>query len=380
MPKRGENIYKRKDGRWEGRFIKGYDLSGKARYGYVYAHSYSDVKIKLNQEKITLLTSPDSVGKILYRDLISAWLSSMKINVKESTYARYYQLAHNHIIPWLGKYLIDRITNQTIDEYVAHLIGRGRKDGKGGLSSKTISDIISLVKRSFDYALLNGYRVICNLSKLTIKKTRKEMRVLSRSEQERLAHVLTMDIDLTKFGILICLYTGIRIGELCALKWEHFDFENEVIKIRQTMLRIQNVHENCERKTKLIISNPKSNSSIRDIPIPKIILFYAKQFAGTSSAFILTGTCDKFIEPRTIQNRFYNYIRICEIEKANFHSLRHTFATRCVEIGFDTKSLSEILGHANVNITLDRYVHSSLELKRDNMAKLDASMLLSPST
>lgn len=117
MAKRGENIYKRKDGRWEGRFIKGYDLSGKAQYGYMYAHSYADVKEKLNQKRGGSLLQCGNSERIVYQDLITAWLNSLQINIKESTYARYYHLAHSHIIPRLGKYKVDRITNRTIEEY-----------------------------------------------------------------------------------------------------------------------------------------------------------------------------------------------------------------------------------------------------------------------
>lgn len=379
MAKRGENIYKRKDGRWEGRFIKGYDLSGKAQYGYVYAHSYADVKEKLNQKRGGSLLQCGNSERIVYQDLITAWLNSLQINIKESTYARYYHLAHSHIIPRLGKYKVDRITNRTIEEYIAFLMQNGRIDGSGGLSQKTVSDIFLLIKRSMEYALQSGYRTSCNLTKMSIKIPKKESRVLSQPEQEKLLCHLTADTDRTKLGILICLYTGIRIGELCALKWEHFNFEIGILMIRQTMLRIQDINSNSKNKTKLIITQPKSTCSVRDIPIPNFLLFYIKQFVGSSSDFILTGANDKFIEPRTMQNRFHTCTKTCGIRQANFHSLRHTFATRCVEIGFETKSLSEILGHANVNITLNRYVHSSLDLKRNNMAKLDALVYSSPS-
>ena len=379
MAKRGENIYKRKDGRWEGRFIKGYDLSGKAQYGYVYAHTYSNVKEKLYQKKGVRSQLTDNSAKILYRDLIIAWLNALQINIKESTYARYYHLIHSHIIPWLGKYQLELITNHIIEEYIAYLVQDGRINGLGGLSQKTASDIFSLIKRSMDYAIQNGYRVNCNLTKMTIKKTKKETRVLSQQEQEKLLFYLTSDMDRTKLGILICLYTGIRIGELCALKWEHFNFEVGILTIKQTMLRIQNVHNSSGDKTKIIITKPKSSCSIRDIPIPNFLLLHMRQFVGLPTDYILTGMNDKYVEPRTMQNRFYSCTKKCGIEDANFHSLRHTFATRCVELGFDVKSFSEILGHANVNITLDRYVHSSLDLKRNNMAKLDAVFQSLPS-
>ena len=135
------------------------------------------------------------------------------------------------------------------------------------------------------------------------------------------------------------------------------------------MQRIQDLSNGSIAKTKIIITEPKSQCSIRDIPLPTFIIDIAKQFASKPKTFILTGT-DRYIEPRTMQNRFKKYIKESGINDANFHALRHTFATRCIEVGFEIKSLSEILGHANVNITLNRYVHSSFELKHSNMNKL----------
>lgn len=170
-------------------------------------------------------------------------------------------------------------------------------------------------------------------------------------------------------GVLLSLYTGIRVGELCALQWEDFDLAHSKLKIRKTMQRIQDLGNGSVSKTKIVITEPKSQCSIREIPLPLFIVDVAKKFASNPKAYILTGT-DRYIEPRTMQNRFKSYVKECNVEPANFHVLRHTFATRCVEVGFEVKSLSEVLGHANVNITLNRYVHSSFELKHSNMNKL----------
>lgn len=123
-------------------------------------------------------------------------------------------------------------------------------------------------------------------------------------------------------------------------------------------------------KTKIVITEPKSKCSVRDIPLPPFLVDMARQFSAPPQAFVLTGDINRFVEPRTMQNRFKTYVETSGIGNANFHALRHTFATRCVEVGFEIKSLSEILGHANVNITLNRYVHSSFELKCSNMNKL----------
>ncbi len=196
------------------------------------------------------------------------------------------------------------------------------------------------------------------------------MRVLTPSEEEVLIRVLLDNMDLYKFGVMLSLYTGIRIGELCALQWENLCLSSATLKVRKTMQRIQDKSTEAISKTKVIITEPKSQCSIRDIPLPAFVLDLARQFESSPKAFVLSGDKCRYIEPRTMQNHFKQYIRDSGIDDANFHTTRHTFATRCVEVGFDIKTLSEILGHANVNITLNRYVHSSFDLKCSNMSKL----------
>lgn len=372
MSKRGENIYKRKDGRWEGRYIRFYDGAGKAKYGYVYARTYNDVKRKL-LEKQCLFPNQNNeqvTRGLIYEDVLSLWLQSSRINVKESTYARYNHLIESHIRPALGKFQLSKMSTQLIEGYVQHLLDCGRIDGKGALSPKTVADVLTIIKGTMEYARFNNMNLICNLSKIGIKKRDKEIRVLSLSEQESLVNTLMNEVDTCKFGVLLSLYTGIRIGELCALRWENLSMDTGTLKVRETLQRIQETNAAAKSKTKVIITEPKSQSSIRDIPLPECILEVAKHFACSSNAFVLTGDNIRYMEPRTMQNRFKSYIEKSGIYNANFHALRHTFATRCVELGFEIKSLSEILGHANVNITLNRYVHSSYELKQDNMKKL----------
>lgn len=259
--------------------------------------------------------------------------------------------------------------NQCIEIFIEQQLTDGRLDNSGGLSPKTVTDILTIIKSTIEYARYKELPVICNLSKLSIKKKEKEMRVFTPSEQESLIGTLTNDMDHSKFGVLLSLYTGIRVGELCALQWEDFDLAHSKLKIRKTMQRIQDLGNGSVSKTKIVITEPKSQCSIREIPLPLFIVDVAKKFASNPKAYILTGT-DRYIEPRTMQNRFKSYVKECNVEPANFHVLRHTFATRCVEVGFEVKSLSEVLGHANVNITLNRYVHSSFELKHSNMNKL----------
>lgn len=177
-------------------------------------------------------------------------------------------------------------------------------------------------------------------------------------------------------GILISLFTGLRIGELCALTWENISIENENIHVNRTLQRIQivNADEQSSSKTQIIITSPKSVCSIRTIPLPKSIISVLQKIE-VKEGYLLTGNIEKYVEPRSMQYHFKKVLSKCGIEIVNFHVLRHTFATRCIELGFDVKTLSELLGHSNVNITMSRYVHPSFELKKENMQRL--SQLLS---
>lgn len=372
MSRRGENIYKRKDGRWEGRYIKSYTADNKAKYGYVYGKTYSEVKEKLICAKAipSRNISDHKTKTISLSEILTLWLLSVQRNVKEATYARYHHLVEAHIRPELGAYTVDRITPTIIENYINELLAHGRLDGKGGLSSKTATEILTIIKTAIDHAQYLGYGVSLPLSKINIKKKENHIRVLSASEQQQLERVLLTNVDTVKFGILLSLYTGIRLGELCALRWECVDLNLGVIKVQQTMQRIQNMDPAKEKRIKIVFTDPKTQTSSRTIPLPTAMLLLANSFQSSPNSFVLTGSSERYIEPRTMQNHFKRIIQESGIPDVNYHALRHTFATRCVEVGFEIKTLSEILGHATVNITLNRYVHSSFELKRQNMNKL----------
>ena len=195
------------------------------------------------------------------------------------------------------------------------------------------------------------------------------MRILSRTEQDKLCRYLYSELDACNIGILVCLFTGLRIGEICALRWEDVSFSDHTIHEHRTVQRIQD-RTNSEHKTKIIVTAPKSACSIRTIPVPDNLLALLASYKTSSTGYILTNNDGELLEPRTMQNHFKKALRKSSINSANYHSLRHTFATRCIELGFDVKSLSEILGHASVNITMNRYVHPSMELKKENMQRL----------
>lgn len=355
MPRKGENIYKRKDGRWEGRYIRSYDSEHKAKYAYVYGKTYSEVKRKLTEQRGNVQkVQPTKNKSSTYGELLDCWLHSMQLNTKESTQARYTHLIKTHIKPHLGAVQLSQLTTDVIEIFIEQQLTDGRLDNSGGLSPKTVTDILTIIKSTIEYARYKELPVICNLSKLSIKKKEKEMRVFTPSEQESLIGTLTNDMDHSKFGVLLSLYTGIRVGELCALQWEDFDLAHSKLKIRKTMQRIQDLGNGSVSKTKIVITEPKSQCSIREIPLPLFIVDVAKKFASNPKAYILTGT-DQYIEPRTMQNRFKSYVKECNVEPANFHVLRHTFATRCVEVdlnayGASSKDFDDILNIMLINL------------------------------
>ena len=306
------------------------------------------------------------------RELAEKWLETVRFQVKESTYVKYWNLLYSYIIPELGRLEWPALNRETIELFCGRMRSAGGQK-HNGLSAKTVTDIMSVLRRIFYYAADHGEVMPFNISSITVKKEQKEMKVLTRNEQDRLYRYLCVNRSERNLGILICMFTGLRLGEICALKWEDISFSEQTIFVHRTMQRIQ-TKEDPSRKTKIIITSPKSGSSVRKIPIPKELNKILYACRGNRKGYILTGREDVYVEPRTMERHFAKVLEMAGVERVNFHALRHTFATRCVEMEFDVKSLSEILGHANVNITLNRYVHPTMELKRKNMQKLSVLM------
>ena len=246
----------------------------------------------------------------------------------------------------------------------------GRKDGGGGLSPKTVRDVIIVLKAVFGYAH-NEYGFADPTENIRLPRIDKgcgEQTVFERTERIKLEYHLMHNQSKTNMGILLCLYTGLRIGELCALKWHDIDLANGQVSVTKTIQRISS----DDGTTELAVGSPKSVSSVRDVPIPEFICKELLNFKGISNTYILSG-CGTPVEPRTMQNRFKAVLKQCGLPDRNFHSLRHTYATMCIEKGFDPKALSELLGHADVSITMNRYVHSSAEMKKRYVSRLDLS-------
>ena len=375
MAKKGENIYKRKDGRWEGRYIKARSENGKAVYGSVYASSYHEVKKKRNQAIANIesvpsvsskkkdISSPDSFGK-----LSSAWLNSIQMQIKESTYTKYNNTLQSYILPEFANTLLHDVTSSRIQNFCDELLTHGGVSGEG-LSPKTVSDILSIIRSILRYSQIHGYHPSSIGKEVQVRQTPPNTVIIPRSAQEILCRYLYSHMSERSIGILLCLFTGMRVGEICALKWEDFSFEERVVHVHQTMQRLQ-IRNAGAQKTMILVTSPKSKCSIRTIPIPNSLLQMIQHEFPNRQGYVLAAMDEKFVEPRTMQNYFRYIQKQCGLTPVNFHVLRHTFATRCIELGFDVKSLSEILGHASVNITMNRYVHPSMELKQQNMQKL----------
>ncbi|MBQ8599969.1 MAG: site-specific integrase [Clostridia bacterium] len=364
MPRRGECIYKRKDGRWEARYVREIGPDGKKKYGSVYAESYRAVKEKQQYFLLSPIRQQHHSAQFRVTELLARWLNHVQFQVKKSTYCKYEGLCRNHIQPEIGSVPLALVSREMIERFAEKQRVGGRLRG-GTLSVKTVNDILIVLGLSFDFAEEEYGLSMPKVSFL--REEKKEARVLSREEQERLTAELLTDMDLFKFGALLALHTGLRIGELCALLWE--DMTETYIVVNKTMQRLSK----AEGKTEVIIDSPKSKTSRRIVPLPSFLFPYIERFRQ-SGGYVIHAPKSVHSEPRTVQQKFREITRRLGLEEVTFHTLRHTFATRCVEVGFDIKTLSEILGHADVKTTLNRYVHSSFELKQRNMEKLSLSV------
>lgn len=263
--------------------------------------------------------------------------------------------ADKHILTEFGDMRYDDLTVQMLHNFIESKL-------KIGLSAKYVSDIIIVFKSMTKY-ISRVHRFRNPIADVVLPKTeKKEMNLFSDIQQKKLCDYLLTNTDNTSIGVLLSLYTRLRIGEICGLKWNDIDLEKSILTVRKTVQRIRtSIHE-----TKLIVDTPKSRTSQRSIPIPEFLMDILCKLRKCDDFYILSGS-KKIIEPRTMQRRFKTMLKKAGLPSINYHSLRHMFATNCIQLGFDVKTLSEILGHASVETTLNRYVHSSMECKTQCM-------------
>ena len=375
MPRRGENIRKRKDGRWEARCIAGRTPEGEAIYQSVYGRSYAEAKEKKRAfqpdkepKKTVVVFSLQGVPADM---LCREWLDDV-IGIKSSSYGTYYELIETHILPYFQNTGTNQLDCDAVNDFIRDKCERGRIDETGGLSDKYVRDMALLLLQIISYGERKGYIKGFDYASVQLPKTKNsEKPVLSSTEHDRLVAYALANIDADTVGILLALFTGIRLGELSALTWKSLDLETGVLYVRKTLQRIKNADRNATSKTRIIIDTPKSACSLRSIPLPDFLLQILKPMKGSQEPdwYVLSGMW-KYVEPRAFQKRYKRTMELAGVAYVNFHTLRHTFATRAIERGFDVKNLSEILGHSSVRFTLDTYVHGSIEQKKQCIEKM----------
>lgn len=365
MSKRGENIYKRKDGRWEGRILIHAPDSKRIS---VYGKTYREVRDRMQEKKLLpgIVHCPKRVS-----EAAEVWLASRERLLKPSSVAKYRNLVQRHILPLLGKLRICDLDRNTVSGFVRAL-SCGQTGSGVQLTRKTVRDVLMILEKSVRFAGELSFSVEKNeLSGKT--GGGKRITVLSEQEQKRLEEQLLTDTDEKKLGLLLCLYAGLRIGEICAMRWECIDLCEKTLSVNVTMQRLQIAGAATGQRTGVIESSPKSEDSRRTVPIADFLIEpLLKRKPRLQSAYLLTGS-EQYIEPRSYENYYKRVLSAAGIPICNFHTLRHTFATRCIESGADAKTVSVLLGHSTVRMTLDRYVHPTMNAKQASINRMAMS-------
>lgn len=379
MARHGENIRKRSDGRWEARYLIANGRQGRKTYRSVYGSTYEEAKQKRSSAILAIndnsvfgtanesapeaepapATGDDSRPQILFSEAAEQWLKKISDTRKYSTYVKYGSIYRLHLEKILGSYLLTSVPNQELQEKISdHLSG-------SGLSCSIKKSICGVANRIMEFAG-REYSVCVPLLKLPeTKQVKRPVETFSKQEQALLLTHIYDGMDSFRIALLLCFYTGMRLGELCALKWTDFDFRDGTVTVNRTVQRI--TVRGYTTKTILMETDPKSESSKRTIPLSAEIIELLEGHKG-DGPYVFGG--DRPLEPRTMQYRFQKILREAAVDGRNFHILRHTFATNCVESGMDAKTLSVLLGHSDVKITLNRYVHPTMDSKRRQMGRL----------
>ena len=348
MARHGENIRKRKDGRWEARYIASYDENGKAVYRSVYAYTYDEAKAKRAKAAASLDSAPAALkNDLTFVQVADLWLNARKEVVKVSSYNHYRNQLESHIIPDLVNHKFSSLTSADINALLKNKITQG-------YSPTTVGGLRTILMMIFLYARNN--RIACNVSDPIFipKKKKSEVEAFTIPEQKLLIEYLNAHPDQFNLSIFISLYCGLRIGEVCALQWKDILFTKETISVDKTMIRIQKKDTRDKTKTEVVIQHPKTESSVRTIPIPEFLMPMLRKYKDKNEIYVITGT-EHFMEPRVCLRKFKKIIAKLDVADYTFHACRHTFATRCIEAGVPAVVLKKWLGHTDIHITLDTY-------------------------
>ena len=318
----------------------------------------------LSEDQIDLDCRYNKEGKCAdkipgFCSIMEEWLQQTAQTRKYSTFIKYEKLYNCHIKKLFDGDDLLQMTGSYTKEKLFAL----------NISDTTKQSILTLINQTLQYAEEHYDYPAVYIKDKFVRKKRKPVVILNRTEQVRLMKFLYSNINISKAGIILCLSTGLRLGEVCALKWADIDMEQMLLHVKRTVQRIE--VKNSFTKTALLETTPKSAFSFREIPISDSLASLLALFKKEGQEYVLCT--DKPMEPRTYQNHFKSYLREIGGADYNFHTLRHTFATNCIDNGMDVKSLSEILGHSDVQITLNRYVHPTMDTKRKHINALSAT-------
>ena len=302
------------------------------------------------------------MNDIQFKDLTLEWLSIRKLYIKHSTYIKYENIIEHHLFKYYHDYLAKDINTQSLIHFFEN-----KKNEK--ISSSMLNTMKSILFSIIEYGSENYDLKPINFKLIKIPSTHINRKVLSVEDRNKVIIYAKKGVNPLSISLLLALYGGLRLEEICALKWEHIDFDNELVYIKGTATRLKCKEKN-KHKTEVIIQSPKSQSSYREVPLPFFVLEYIKSYTiNPVNEHYLLSNSDKIYEPRRLEKNFCKFCNEYNIN-STFHNLRHSYATDCVRQNIEIKTLSEILGHSNVSTTLNLYIHTSLEQKKKEISKI----------
>lgn len=355
--KKGLNIYKRKDGRWEGRFPKGKKEDGRIYYGYIYDTSFKKVRERVIEERFNYQLT--AIPQVIYKGNTSQWLSfwlccHVKNKVKVSTYTNYAHKVTTYILPYLGDKKLCQLKPEDITKWLEILEER--------LSPSSIHTVFRLIRSALEEAVRRQYLVSnpCETCVLPKSSKSQEIKALTHRQQARVTDYARTNKKGLPF--LLALETGMRVGEICGLKWQDVNFEEGYLTVKCTRQRIL---KEGGQGSMIVETPPKTLSSFRIIPLSEGLKKKLKECCErkTRTQYVIEEGA-KPVEPRTLSYRFHQLMKKWQWESLTFHSLRHTFATRCVESGANIAAVSALLGHSSIKTTLDIYTTTFFSEKR----------------
>ncbi len=300
------------------------------------------------------------------KEIALAWKDDKRCYVKRSTFAAYVLILENHIFPSFGE--CDTLNDSLVQDFVLRKLD-------SGLCVKTVKDILIVLKMVMRFGVKNGWMNYCEWDiKYPTTESSNEIEVLTVANHRKILEFVKLNFTFRNLGIYISLTTGLRIGEICGLKWSDIDVVNGTITVRRTIERIY-IIDGENKHTELIVNTPKTKNSCRDIPMCKELMAIVKPLKKVvnDDFYVLTNE-EKPTEPRTYRNYYHRLMRRLGIPRLKYHGLRHSFATRCIESNCDYKTVSVLLGHANITTTLNLYVHPNMEQKKRCISKMLRSL------